>query len=162
MYFYHVKKNSAFISPERARDESLWVVKFEFDIFDSEGIEDRAAYVLRHTIEMMLSVSTRKQQMRGIRSSSYKVVLKQGDIPYFAKASRMAERKGMIPSERRELWTTYSVRGLEGDELFWDIFWIEPGSQFLFGFVGDNDVERSERIADPGAFLRTAGVTRPS
>jgi hypothetical protein len=102
------ENNSAFISGEHARDESLWVVKFEFDIFDSEGIEDRAAYVLRHTIE------------------------------------------------------TYSVRGLEGDELFWDIFWIEPGKEFFFGFVGGHDVERNERIADPGAFLRTVGVTRPS
>jgi hypothetical protein len=114
-------KNDSLIKTARELDEQLWVVKRDFAVLDEEGIRDRAAYVLRHTIEMMLSVSSTNRQMKSPTGKNlHMVVLKPGNIPYFAKASRMKEQIGFIPESVTELTTTYAVPGLDSRELFWN------------------------------------------
>jgi hypothetical protein len=143
------EKNDSLVKTARELDEAVWVVKRDFGVLEEDGIQDRAAYVLRHTIEMMLSVSSTNRQMKSPAGKNIrKIVLKAGDIPYFAKASRMKGKSGLIPQSLRELTVTYAVPGLDSRELFWSFgYFHEPDSQgtatLILGFVGDDDVERT-------------------
>jgi hypothetical protein len=55
----------------------------------------------------------------------------------------MAEQKGIIPPEVRELDITYAIRGLDSGELFWCFLHAQLSTPryLMFGFVGDDDVE---------------------
>ena len=142
--FFPRERNEINIKGERARDEALWVVKHDFNVLDDEGIEDRAAYVLRHTVEMILGVSNKNQQMKAAGRAKRTIKLKAGDIPYYTKASRTAEPRGIIPREARVLDTSCVVRGLDSDELFWEILYFNRSEEeraLIFGFIGNDDVE---------------------
>jgi hypothetical protein len=69
----------------------------------------------------------------------------------FAKASRSAEIRGVIPDGPGDITAAYAVRGLDSSELFWSIGFIDCDSDktpnLVFGFVGDDDVERSEKVS---------------
>jgi hypothetical protein len=141
------EKGSVFFNSARARDESLWVVKYDFRIFNPNGIEDRAAYVLRHIIEMMLSASARRQELKVPIGFGDKIKLKPGDIPYYAKTSRTSEMRGIIPRGIQELDISYAIRGFDSRELFWSFLYFPIGQPQLFiaGFVGDDDLDYGDR-----------------
>lgn len=142
------ERNEISIKGERARDEALWVVKRDFNVLDDDGIEDRAAYVLRHTVEMMLAVSIKNQQFKAAGTAYHVIKLKPGDIPYYAKASRTAKLNGMISSDLKELNTSYSVRGLESEELFWEIFLLGVPKGNGQSCLASSVMKMSRRLVD--------------
>src|SRR4029077_13625526 len=97
-------KDDSLIKTARELDEGVWVVKHDFGVLEEDGIQDRAAYVLRHTIEMMLSVSSANRQIKSpVGKNIQRIVLKTGNVPYFAKASRTKGKVGFIPQKVTEL-----------------------------------------------------------
>jgi hypothetical protein len=149
--FLRRRKNVSLSKTERELDEGLWVVKRDFSVLDDDGIQDRAAYVLRHTIEMMLSVSSRNLQMKVTEPKKIQlVILKSGAIPYFAKATREKNKIGILPQNVRKVPSAYAIRGLDSDELFWGFSTLEQGSDgtvtLFSGFIGNDDVEQVESL----------------
>jgi hypothetical protein len=142
------ERNEINIKGERAQDETQWVVKRDFNVLDDDGIEDRVAYVLRHTVEMILGVSIKNRQFKGPGSAIHVIKLKPGDIPYYEKASRKAKQSGIIPIDLKELNTSSVVRGLDSEEMFWEIFNFDRSGgkrTIIVGFVGNEDVEGIQR-----------------
>jgi hypothetical protein len=82
---YLPRVRDSLIRTRRELDEELWIVKHDLGVFNADGIEERAAYVLRHTIEMMLSVASRSLQMKtiGVARPGQKIILRKGDTSIF-------------------------------------------------------------------------------
>jgi hypothetical protein len=92
----------------------------------------------------MLSEGTTNQLIASrskiVTNIDYKIQLKPGEIPYYAKASRKSEQKRIIPEELLALDIDYAIRGLVSRDRFW-YFWNVQMSEpryLMFGFIEDS------------------------
>jgi hypothetical protein len=124
----------------RENDNSPWIVKNDFKVLDSEGIAERAEYVLVTTTDILLTRNERHTKTRSVDYRRYYVDLKRESVPLYAKASKASPAPSTTPPGLRRLFCDYSIEGLDQSGTFWSIT-HKADDRYVFGFVHEEDVE---------------------
>jgi hypothetical protein len=124
----------------RKSSQSPWVIKNDFSKLDSDGIKDRAEYVLLATIEILLAADQNESRRRMADPRRFYLTLKRDAVPVYSKASRLSAIIATTPAGIKELDCDYSVRGLDDSATFWHVrHWGEY--VHMLGFIHQDDVD---------------------
>jgi hypothetical protein len=125
-----------------------WIVKGDFDVFDPEGIADRASYVLESTVDMILTKHMRDRSVRSLsRNRMWIKDLTREEIPLYRKADRTSEVVVTTPKGVSQLRVLSSSPGLRDDGTYWRVSHAiadkaQPfGAMHLWGYVHEEDVK---------------------
>jgi hypothetical protein len=124
----------------RPNREAGWIVKNDFQKLESDGIADRAEYVLVTTIDVLLTVDHRRSQARSPDYRRYYLILKREGVSVYTKASKSSVAQQTTPPGVRKLFCDYSVPGLDGSGTFWHISHWEEDAR-LYGFIHEEDID---------------------
>lgn len=130
------------LTPEVYRKDSSspWIIKNDFRKFDSDGIKDRAEYVLLATTEILLAEDQNQSRMRSADYRRFYLTLKRDGTPVFAKASKTSAIVQNTPQELKQIYCDYSINGINDDGVFWHVTHWDDGVQ-IYGFIHEDDVD---------------------
>jgi len=130
------------LTPEvyRVSRDRPWIVKNDLRKLDSEGLSDRAEYVLTTTTDILLTVDQKHGKTRSPDYRRYYLMLKRDSVPVYSKASKSSAVKHTTPPGLRKIFCNYSVTGLDDSHSYWHVsHWEDDVS--LHGFVHEEDVD---------------------
>lgn len=130
------------LTPEvyRASGDSPWVVKNDFRKLDSDGIKERAEYVLLTTTDVLLTADQKQSRTRSPDYRRYYLMLKRDAVPVYSKASKSSPIEQTTPPGIRKLFCDYSIAGLNGSGTYWHVVrWDEDAR--VNGFVHEEDID---------------------
>ncbi len=130
------------LTPEvyRKGEDAPWVVKNDLRKFDSDGIKDRAEYVLLATTEVLLAEEQSRSRMRTADYGRFYLTLKSDTVSVFSKASKDSKVVKTTPAGIRKLYCTYSIDSLDGDGIFWRVVHWEDDVD-IYGFIHEDDLD---------------------
>lgn len=118
-----------------------WFIKHDFDKFEPEDIQERAAYVLENTTDIILQKNSSLRAFKTIgKQQVFGVTLKREGVPVFLKADRESQIVARTPPGMTKLMTLHSSPGLKDDGQYFRVGHIEKGS-FFFGYIYEKDIE---------------------
>lgn len=120
--------------------DSPWVVKNEFQKLDSDGIKDRAEYVLLATTEILLTAAQNQSRTRSPDYCRFVLTLKHDSAPVYSKATKHSKVETITPTGVRTLHCDFSVEGLDGSGTFWHVTHWQDGVH-AFGFIHEEDID---------------------
>jgi hypothetical protein len=112
-----------------------------FEIFDQEGIQSRAEFVLSATLEICLAFQRDRDAIRTPTRKSYVIKLKRPKVAVLEKADLNSQVEIETSKEITELFADYKVAGFDG-KTYWHVIWHKP--PLFWGYVVDSDVENVE------------------
>jgi hypothetical protein len=129
------------LTPEvyRSKKDSPWVHKRDFSKLESEGLRERAEYVLDTTITMLASADQKSAATRWTQPRKYFVNLKREGAPVYEKATTSSPVKTNAPPGVTQLYVDYSVDALDGSGRFWYVSHYDE-KFFLTGYLSDCEV----------------------
>lgn len=129
------------LTPEvyRSKKDSPWVQKRDFAKLESEGLRERAEYVLDTTITMLASADQKAAATRWTEPRRYFVNLKREGAPIYDKATTSSPIKGNAPLGVAQLNVDYSVDALDGSGSFWHVSHYDENF-FLTGYLSNDEV----------------------
>lgn len=129
------------LTPEvyRPNREADWIVKNDFQKFESDGIAGRAEYVLVTTTDILLTADRSRSLARSPVYRRYSLVLKNEGVPVYSKASKSSAVEQTTPQGVRKLFCDYSVSGLDGSGTYWHVSHWEEDAH-LSGFVHEENI----------------------
>lgn len=129
------------LTPEvyRKSNDAPWIVKNDFRKLDSDGIKDRAEYVLLATTEMLLAADQSQSRTRSPDCRSFYLMLKQDGVTVFSKASKLSSIEQTTAVGIRKLFCDFNVEGLDGSGIFWHVTHWEEDAR-VYGFVHEDDI----------------------
>ena len=129
------------LTPEvyRLRGSDDWVVKWEFNKLDNDGIKGRAEYVLDTTISLFVAADQRTAATRMPDYRKYYVDLNSEEVPIYAKADKRSNVIGTTPPGQRRLYVNYRVAALDGSETFWHVSHFDEGCS-VWGFISEDSI----------------------
>ena len=130
------------LTPEvyRPGREAAWIVKNDFQKFESDGIADRAEYVLVTTTDILLTVHHRHSLARSPDYRRYYLTPKLEGVPVYTKASKSSVVQQTTPPGVRKLFCDYSVPGLDGSGTYCHVSHWEEDVR-LSGFVHEENID---------------------
>jgi hypothetical protein len=124
----------------RHKKEDAWLVKHEFNLFEEEGIKERAAYVLENIVTILLARQANQKMMKWVRSSvRYVLPLRKEKTTVYSKADRTSAVAGTTIEGIKEIEVEYATPGLKGDGQYWYVFQFEA-KPFFSGFIPEEDL----------------------
>lgn len=124
----------------RHSNDVPWVVKNDLRKLDSDGIKDRAEYVLLATTEMLLAEDKNRSRTRSADYRRFYLTLKNDVVPVFSKASKTSAVLQTTPAGVRKLYCDYSIAGLNEEGTFWHVaHWEEEAH--IYGFVHEDALD---------------------
>lgn len=129
------------LTPEvyRTGKETPWVIKNDLRKLDSDGIRDRAEYVLLATTEILLATDQNQNRTRSPDYRSFYLTLKGDAVPVYSRASKASAVEQTTAPGIRKLDCDYSVDGLDGSGVFWHVSHLEDDG-YIHGFVHADDI----------------------
>lgn len=132
----------------RHAKEDQWLVKQELQKAESDGIQDRAAYVLSGVVAMLLARQSNRRMMRSNPSSSYEFKLKKKGVIVYEKADQNGPVAGTVPDDLEIVHPYYATVGLNDEETYWSVFCFRDRDGdlpffVLSGFVLQSDLDFS-------------------
>lgn len=130
------------LTPEvyRKSKDTPWIVKNDLRKLDSEGIRDRAEYVLLSTTEMLLAVDQNQNRTRSPDYRRFYLTLKRDAVPVYSKASKLSSIEQTTAAGIRKLFCNFSIEGLDGSGTFWNVTHWEDDAH-VYGFVHEDDID---------------------
>jgi hypothetical protein len=123
------------------RDSDKWIVRSGFEIFDQEGIQSRAEFVLSATLEICLAFQRDRDAIRTPTRKDYVIKLKRPKVDLLKKADLKSEVQVKTSEDMTELFSDYKVTGFDGNT-YWHVIFHKPPP--FSGYVVDADVENVE------------------
>jgi hypothetical protein len=125
----------------RFKDDADWLVKNEPAKQETEGINERAGYVLSSVISMLLARQTSRSMMKSLSGSRYELKLKSSGLNVYEKADKAGPVAGKVPDGVEIITVEYSTRGLNDEEIYWYVFYFrkEP-LLMLMGYMLESDL----------------------
>ncbi len=125
----------------RAGDKADWLVKHDPLKLESDGLRERAAYVLETTVEILLARQSQRRMTRSNKVATWYVAkLKKPNTNVFEKA----DRDGPICGNTGDLDAVdvhYATPGLRYDNTYWNVSHLRKGGPFLMGYILEEDLE---------------------
>ena len=130
------------LTPEVYREskDTPWIVKNDFGKLDSDGIRDRAEYVLLATTEMLIASDQHISRTRSPDYRRFYLMLKRDDVPVYLKASKLSPIVQNTTAGIRKLFCDFSIEGLDGSGTFWHVTHWEDDAH-VYGFVHEDDID---------------------
>jgi len=130
------------LTPEvyRQNKDASWIVKNDFKKLDSDGIKDRAEYVLLATTEILIAADQHLSRTRSPDYRRFYLTLKREAVPVYSKASKSSRIEQTTAHGIRKLYCDYSIDGLDGIGTFWHVIHWEEDAR-ITGFVHEEDVD---------------------
>ncbi|WP_374662639.1 hypothetical protein [Inhella sp.] len=130
------------LTPEvyRKSKDAPWVVKNDLRKLDSDGIKDRAEYVLLATTEILLADDQNQTRTRSPDYRRFYLTLKNDAVPVFEKASKASSIIQTTPAGVKKLYCDYSIDGLDEDGIFWHVTHWEDDTN-IFGFIHEDALD---------------------
>lgn len=117
-----------------------WVVKNDLLKLDSDGIKERAEYVLLATTEILLADDQNQTRTRSPDYRRFYLTLKSEAVPVFTKASKASAIIQTTPVGVKKLYCDYSIDGLDEDGIFWHVTHWEDDAD-VFGFIHEDALD---------------------
>jgi aspartate carbamoyltransferase regulatory subunit len=125
--------------------DGRWAIKAEFDILNSENLNEVAPYIYASTVEIILAIQTYQKNTIN-RSNVYcEIGLVGKNIPVFEKADSQSRVTMVLPDEIKKVACSYCVEGLANDRKYWSITG-RHNEKHILGFVMDENVENFETV----------------
>lgn len=124
----------------RKSKDTSWIVKNDLRKLDSEGIKDRAEYVLLATTEMLLAADQNQNRTRSPDYRRFYLTLKRDAVPVYSKASKLSSVEQTTAAGVRKLFCDFSIEGLDGSGAFWHVTHWEEDAR-VNGFVHEDDID---------------------
>jgi hypothetical protein len=124
----------------RKGKDTPWVVKNDLRKLDSDGIKDRAEYVLLATTEILLAEEQNHSRTRTADYRRFYLTLKSDAVPVFSKASKASAVIKTTPAGVRKLYCDYSIDSLDEDGIFWHVAHWEDDAD-VYGFIHEDDLD---------------------
>jgi len=131
-------------------DDAQFAVKHDLERYDEEAAEPSAAYVLEHTIDILLkNVKTRSSFLKMEAGTNYMSKPKDGKpFKVYKKADKNSEVVGEVPGMAKLVTLKYRTPGLHGGS-FWSVAFMDglendvgPGVDVTFsGYADENDLD---------------------
>lgn len=139
------------LTPEVYRKDSLapWIVKRDFSKLDSDGIKDRAEYVLLATTEMMLAADQYRSRTRSHVGRRFQLTLNRDTVPVYSKASKQSSIAQTTPTGMLQLYSNFWIEGFDGSGNFWHLSHWETDPR-IYGYVHEDDVATKPRMLASG------------
>ena len=130
------------LTPEvyRGKQDDRWIVKHDLRKFESEGIKDRAEYVLVTTTDILLICDQKRGRTRSPDYGSYYLMLRGDGVPVYSKASRASAVEQITPPGVRKVICDYSISSLDDSGTYWHVI-DSDADVLLFGFIHEEDVD---------------------
>jgi hypothetical protein len=131
----------------RASLGGIWMVKQDLEKYDEEAAAQSAAYVLEHTIDILLKkAKTRNSFLKMETDVNYVGKPKNGRaFKVYRKADKQSEVVGEVPGTAERVGLKYWTPGLEGGH-FWRVTYFDglengvgPGVDIVFSGYADED-----------------------
>lgn len=129
------------LTPEvyRRSQGEEWIVKWEFNKLDEDGIRDRSEYALDTTIDLLVAEDQKYAETKSPNYRKYYVDLRGENVPVYKKADVQSEIVSRTPTGLRRIFVDYRVRGLSGDKSYWHARQYEEET-IIEGFIVEDDV----------------------
>jgi hypothetical protein len=144
--FWNIWRLTPRVYPPRTGGD--WLVEHDLTIFEPAGIENRAAYVLDTTVDVLLTKHTKERSQRFVSShTSYVVKVVRSGARVYKKADRRSMVTGIVPDDVTELTVKSSCPALDGDGRFWKVLHYHgdlttmANTHVHSGYIHDEDVE---------------------
>ncbi|MBI3776230.1 MAG: hypothetical protein HY273_11875 [Gammaproteobacteria bacterium] len=124
----------------RKSKDTSWIVKNDLPKLDTEGIRDRAEYVLLATTEMLLAADQNQSRTRSTDYRRFYLTLNRDAVPVYSKASKLSPIEQTTPAGIRKLFCDFSIESLDGSGTFWHITHYEEGAN-VYGFVHEDEID---------------------
>ena len=122
------------------REDGTWTVKFEPRKMVRDDLAQQAAYALDSTVGMILIKQAKRRSERySTDEALYSVELRAEGTKIYSKADVDSPIVGVTPPGLTEVVLNHVIRGLNGDDLFYQVGHLAPG-QLLFGYVHQEDI----------------------
>jgi hypothetical protein len=133
------------LTPEVYKNrDGEWLTKRDIVKFQSSEVEQHAAYVLEHTIDLLLLRQERRRATRWIRDNmTYFVRLRVSPVKVYVKADKNSPIVCKTPDGVTEIFVTASLPGLSDSDTYWKVSHYGEGS-LIYGYIHGDDIE-----ADP-------------
>jgi hypothetical protein len=121
-------------------NDNQWVVKYDFDKLENETLQDKIEYIFNSTVDIILSIHTKKENIKTRDYRNYFLELSQEEVPILEKADSTSKVVGTIPSGVTKVDCKYRITGLNGDGPYWMITHYKE-KVFLYGFIHNDYVK---------------------
>jgi hypothetical protein len=131
-------------------DQGHFTVKHDLERYDEDAAEPSAAYVLEHTIDILLKKAKTRGSFRSMEAdTNYSSRPKNGkSFKAYRKADKDSEVVGEVPGTAQFVGLKYWTPGLK-EGFFWRIMYVDaiahgggPGVNIMFeGYADENDLD---------------------
>lgn len=118
-----------------------WAIKNDFDILDNEILTENINYIFNSTVEIILRIQDYNREIKSKTRRFYTAVLKGNDIPVYRKADNNSDILILLPNDIKEVDTTYSVKGLKDDAVYWKVVIIMGEEEYYDGYINSENIE---------------------
>ena len=140
------------LTPEvyRGRKDKTWAVKEDPNKLDDEGAQDRAAYVLENTIDLILRTEANKRAVRSVELRFVYVLTLRAELTaVYRKADKTSDVVCLTPAGMTTVEGRYSTKGLKDENIYWKVRYIdtqapEANSPFRDGYILGSDLVDDE------------------
>lgn len=129
------------LTPEMYRRavEGEWVVKRDLRKLETEGIKERAEYVLDTTVNLLVAADQKRAGIRSPGHRNYYVTLRGERLPVYEKADVNSAVVATTPEGVTELFVDFAVPALNGEGTFWHVAHFGEGLS-IWGYIHEDAV----------------------
>src|SRR5262249_33894584 len=130
----------------RHAEEDEWLVKHELQKQESDGIRDRAAYVLSSVVSLLLTRPSNRRMIRSNPFNPYDLKGKKKGVIVYQKADKNGLIAGTVPDDLKVVHPDYATIGLNDQETYWSVYCFRKRTDkepffMLAGFVLEDDLD---------------------
>ncbi|PDT62570.1 hypothetical protein CO678_09030 [Bradyrhizobium diazoefficiens] len=134
-------------------EPSLFSIKHDLERYDEDAAEPNAAYVLEHTIDILLKKAKTRSSFRKMEADTNFVSKPKNGKAFkvYRKADKGSEVVGEVPGTAERVMLKYWTPGLK-DGFFWRVSYMDgleggmgPGVDIVFsGYADENDLDHGK------------------
>jgi hypothetical protein len=126
----------------RARDSKQWFVRRDLELLTNEALSENVDYVLTSTLEIVLSIHTKRRSVKWRAPRRFNVTLAHESVPVFQKADCKSEVVGTTSPGVMTLETEFDIEGIWDDKHYWMVY---DRDRLLIGYVLESDLVFKEQ-----------------
>jgi hypothetical protein len=116
-----------------------WLVKHDLNKIETEGIRERAAYVLENIVTILLARQANRKATKWVHSYRRNVLRVKPKTNVYSKADRTSDVAAVTSDDLKEIGVDYATPGLKGDGYYWRVLHFGSGDT-IDGFISADDI----------------------
>ena len=151
---YGIRHNEFFnilrLTPQVYRSiNDVWFVKEEFTKFADDIIKSSAEYVLGRAVNIVLRKQRELRRTKQPNARLYFFNLKSENVRIYEKADKNSKVVFLVPAGKRELRCDFRVTGLNNDDQYFHVFYMEDYTNsdreiYIQGYVRGEDISMND------------------